>query len=368
MLTVFFRYDDYSSLSHPEVDRGLIDIFSRHNLACTFAVVPAVTSIYPWVQGDDGVELPLQQDKIDELRAAVQCGAVDVALHGWRHLANAFAKHPDPSEFKGLSVDEQLAILQRGCDTLEVAVGVRPTVFVPPWNSYDENTLIALERTGFVGISANRYSPYPLQSSNLKLAPMTVELNGMRAAVEAARGNWSEEPIIGVMMHPYDFSESGDDRAKLSLAEFEQLLVWLKAQTDVKVLPISQLFASAPVDRERFIANAPSSLEQAYPAWMARTYSDPVYHSAARALRKRWFADALFASVIGLIVLLGVGSGLLAQVVAAAMHPSIKYGLVAVVMLAFILLAVRAIAARAIYSRGATLLAMLAGTCLGLLV
>src|SRR5690554_2556209 len=134
MVTVFFRYDDYSALSHPVVDRGLIDIFARAEVTCTFAVVPAITSVYPQVQeaapGEAQEELLLGAERSAELRDAVQRGAVDVALHGWRHLANAHARHPNPSEFKGLSVAQQAEILRKGRDYLAAATGVQPTVFV----------------------------------------------------------------------------------------------------------------------------------------------------------------------------------------------------------------------------------------------
>lgn len=374
MLTIFFRYDDYSSLSHPGVDRGLIEIFGRHGFTCTFAVVPAITTLYPWVQGDDGAELPLSEDKAVELRAAVQSGAVDVALHGWRHLANEFARHPNPSEFKGLPLPEQISILRKGCDSLESMIGKRPLVLVPPWNSYDDNTLLALEQSGFVGISANRYSPRPTATSKLKLAPMTVEINGLRAAISAARADSDESAdndesaIIGVMMHPYDFIESGDQRGKISLAEFEQELVWLKSQSDVRVVSISELFSSTAVDCRRFVANMPSSFEEAYPSFIDKTYTDPVYHSTAQASKKRFVRDFKFLVVVGFVILLGAGFGLLAQALASAVHPSISIGLLGLAVAAFVMLAVRAFIARAIYSRGAMLLALLSGACLGLLV
>ena len=40
---VFFRYDDYSATSDPTVDNGLIGLFRKHGLCCTFAVIPRVT-------------------------------------------------------------------------------------------------------------------------------------------------------------------------------------------------------------------------------------------------------------------------------------------------------------------------------------
>src|SRR5688572_2416965 len=362
MVTIFFRYDDYSSLSHPAVDRGLIEIFGRHQLSCTFAVVPAITSIYPWVQGDDQQEIALNTEKKAELREAIRSGSVDLALHGWRHLANQHAQHPNPSEFKGLTVEQQAAILRRGREFLAEATGVTPTLFVPPWNSYDENTLKALQVSGFRGISANRYSPGAEESSPLVFAPMTVELGGMRNALAAALASGEDSPVVGVMMHPYDFHESGDKRAVITLAQFEQELAWLKQQANVRILPISAfLVANHGMDRLRFQANRPSALEPSYPPLVSTVGSDLVYHTVPGARRARLRRDSHFVGILLLLMLVGAASGWFAEWVLAKFLPPLIKAIPFAVLLAMILFTVRAVKARAIYSFGAALMAVLSG-------
>jgi peptidoglycan/xylan/chitin deacetylase (PgdA/CDA1 family) len=362
MVTIFFRYDDYSALSHPGVDRGVIDIFGRHKLTCTFAVVPAITSIYPWVEGSDQQEIPLSQEKKDELRAAVRSGAVDLALHGWRHLANEHTCHPDPSEFRGLSLDEQAKILQRGRDFLADAVGSPPTLFVPPWNSYDGNTVKALELNGFRGISAARNSPSPDKSSKLAFAPYTAELGGMRAAIASARQSGEEHPVVGIMMHPYDFIESGDKRGMISLEQFEKELLWLKEQKDVRVLPISALFDSPlGMDLHRFLANRPSALEDSYPPVVDRVEADLVYHTTSGARREKLRRDSFFVGILLLVMLIGGAAGWFAEVLMLKLHPPLVEFIPYVALLGIVLLAVRAFRAGAIYTRGAALIAALSG-------
>jgi peptidoglycan/xylan/chitin deacetylase (PgdA/CDA1 family) len=366
MVTIFFRYDDYSSLSHPAVDRGLIEIFGKHQLSCTFAVVPAVTSLYPWVQGDDQQELPLNAEKKSELRAAISGGSVDLALHGWRHLSNNIWGHPNPSEFRGLPVDEQARILQKGRDFLADATGVAPTLFVPPWNSYDENTLKALEMSGFRGISANRYSPGPEKTSQLAFAPMTTELDDMRAAVAAAHGSGEDAPVVGVMMHPYDFVESGDKRGALTLAQFEQELVWLKAQPNVRILPISALLdASHGMDRQRFLANRPSACERSYPPMVNTVASDLIYHNSSGALRAKLRRDGLFGAILIALMVVGAASGWFAEWVVSRFIPSLLIVIPFAVLAIMAFFAFRAVKARAIYARGAALMALLSGAFLG---
>lgn len=361
MVTIFFRYDDYSALSHAAVDRGVIDIFGRHQLTCTFAVVPAITSIYPWVEGSDQQEIPLSQEKKAELREAVRSGAVDLALHGWRHLANEHTCHPDPSEFRGLSLDEQTRILQRGRDYLADAVGAPPTLFVPPWNSYDGNTVKALELSGFRGISAARNSPMPEKTSKLAFAPYTAELGGMRAAIDAARKGGEDQPVVGIMMHPYDFIESGDKRGIITLAQFEQELLWLKQQKDVRVLPISALFDSSGMDLQRFLANRPSALEDSYPPLVDRVESDLVYHTTSGARGQKLRRDSLFVGILMLVMLVGGAAGWFAEVLMLKLHPPLVELIPYVALLGSVLLAVRAFRAGAIYTRGAALIAALSG-------
>lgn len=362
MITVFFRYDDYSALSHPVVDRGVIGIFRKHRLSCTFAVVPAITSIYPWVEGDDQHEIPLTPEKKAELREAVQSGVVDLALHGWRHLANEFTKHPDPSEFRGLSLQEQAQILQRGRDFLADAAGSAPVLFVPPWNSYDANTMRALEESGFKGISASRYSPWPDKSTELVFAPMTTELGGLRTAVKAAQECGEENPVIGVMMHPYDFKESEDKRAVISLAEFEEEILWLKGLPDVRIMPISAfLDAASGMDRKRFLANRPSALENSYPPVIDRVESDFIYHSVAGARRQKVRRNAVLAIILLALAAAGVLSGWIGNMVVSKFAPPLVHAIPVVVLIAMVLLTLRAMRARAIYTRGTALMAVMSG-------
>lgn len=369
MITIFFRYDDYSSLSHPDADRGVIEVFRKHGLSCTFAVVPAITSLYPWVEGADQHEIPLNAEKMNDLRAAVASGTVDLALHGWRHLANEFTRHPDPSEFRGLSLDEQVEILKRGRDFLADGVGMAPTLFVPPWNSYDTNTVKALELCGFRGISASRYSPRVDRSTRLKFAPMTTELGGLRAAVQAARESGEDGPVVGVMMHPYDFKESGDKRAVISLPEFEAEILWLKGQADVRVASISAVLEpEGEMDRERFLANRPSALENSYPRLIDRVESDLFYRSADGARRQKLRRNSMLLVILAALAALGFGAGWLgAEVVSRWLQPILKL-LPVLVLVAMGLLALRALRAGAIYTRGTALMAFLSGVLASLII
>lgn len=363
MITIFFRYDDYCSLSPSVADRGLIDIFRRQGLSCTFAVVPAVTSLYPQVEGTSQEEVPLAGDKLSELRAAVQDGVVDLALHGWKHLANAHTGHPTPSEFKGLSFGKQVEILERGRDFLERATGVIPKIFVPPWNSYDRTTERALEAVGLQGISANRYSPPATRNAGLAFAPMTTEIVGLHRAIDRAMKEGAADAVIGVMMHPYDFQETGDARAVITLADFDKLLSTLKGRGDVQIVSISKLLGSGRMTAGRYLSNRPSRLERCYPALVRTVGSDPIYRTEAEARARRLMRDGGFALVIVGIMAIGAAAGLGAAAVLSGIHGAV-IAISAVAILGVGAIISHALRSGEIYFRAAACIAFLSGVLL----
>lgn len=361
MISIFFRYDDYSALSHPGVDDALIDIFRRNAVPCSFAVVPAITSHYPKVEGNEAPEVPLGGEKLRALREASQEGVVDVLLHGWKHLANAHTGHPTPSEFVGLTLDEQQAILQRGSDFLAGITGVRPSALVPPWNSYNDTTESALERVGFIGISGSRYSVRPRASGRLMYAPITTEIPGLIGAISRAASGNVVDPVIGVMMHPYDFHESGDSRSIISLSEFERQLDELNKRADVNILSISALLSTGRMTAARYLANRPSRLEVAYPAFLEKVGSDPVYRNVADARRRRLRRDSAFVALLLGIGWIGAGLGWLGKLATSAFLPGLSGFLAAIPGLAIALLIGRAAFTGKIYFRAAACLTLLCG-------
>src|SRR5688572_654969 len=153
-LRVFFRYDDFSATSCDVVDRGLVEVFGKHGLCCTFAVIPRVTEgEYRDATLRSSVELGAEKKEL--LNGAVRSKVVDVALHGLNHRSNGLGM--PHSEFRGLEYSAQADKIAAGKAVLEQAVGHPVKTFVPPWNTYDENTLAALKSSGLECLSANRY-------------------------------------------------------------------------------------------------------------------------------------------------------------------------------------------------------------------
>jgi hypothetical protein len=107
----------------------------------------------------------------------------------------------------------------------------------------------------------------------------------LRGALIVAREVEDGDPIIGVLLHPYDFVESGDKRAVMTTEEFADELQWLLSQPDVQVMSVDQLASNQALDVARFRANAPASFETMCPPFIVTTNDTPVYRGTQAARR-----------------------------------------------------------------------------------
>jgi hypothetical protein len=193
--------------------------------------------------------------------------------------------------------------VQKGQDFLHRLLSLEPTVFIPPWNSYDEHTLEALIQQQLTCVSANRFGA--THDGPLRFIPITANLLEMRPAVAAARESADADAIVGVLIHPYDFTESGDSRKIMSCDEFGEELQWLVAQPDVRVASVSQLaMENRSLDVARFRANAPARFESVFPPFVQTTQESIVYRStspAAQTKRRNVIATAATHLGIGLL-------------------------------------------------------------------
>ena len=363
-IIVIFRYDDFSSNSPDVVDNALIHAFAQQGVSCTFGVVPFVTA-GDYRDSNPCEEIALTEAKVQILKKAMANSAVDIALHGCNHRTNY--KQPPHSEFYGLDYEVQLVKIRRGKEFMEGKFGAPVTTFIPPWNSYDRNTLKALDKAGIDCISANRYglAEKPLQ---LKYAPIVAETSDLKRAINSAR-KMNEAPLIVVLIHPYDFTESGDSRAKISCIEFGNLLLWLSSQQDIKICSISQLLSQrVSLGGDRFIANRPSLLENILPPFIAKTNDTPFYMSVKNANKMKTIKilnAAIFFILIGVTAtILGYWGSRIVFNYSEILSSVMSYATVA----ALIAHSVRIYRKRALYFKGALLFVTLLGFLLGYLL
>ena len=250
-VAVVFRFDDYSSRSSTDLELRIIDAFRKRKASITLGVIPFI--------GIGDLKDPLPQDidplpptKGSILKTGFEDGTLDIALHGYSHRT---INTEQLTEFSGLACNSQVERLSKGKKFLEDMIGAPVTTFIPPWNTYDSNTLRALEQTGFSTLSAGKDGK-ATEDSHLVFMPASCPLSGLRDAVKIARTSSDTQPVIPVLFHEYDFKEMNEKRGRLTHQDFSDLLDWLMSQKDVRVLSIRQATAVIrDLSADRFLWN-----------------------------------------------------------------------------------------------------------------
>lgn len=237
-ITIVFRYDDCNGESSISLESALIDTFRRCRIPLTFGVTPFVTA----GEVDDPAPcpaIPLGGEKIKLLRYAIDTAGAEVALHGVSHQTTPRCLQCGCSEFAGLTLDSQQERLKGGKQFLEKILEVPVTTLIPPWNSYDENTLRAALDSGLTTLSADAEGPAPCGSA-VQFLPATCTLTGLQPAIRWARMTFDPAPVIVVLFHPYDFSRAATPQP-LTIEMLVELLTWVGIQTDISAVTIAGL-------------------------------------------------------------------------------------------------------------------------------
>jgi peptidoglycan/xylan/chitin deacetylase (PgdA/CDA1 family) len=253
-----FRYDDYSSKSATYLEQQIIDLFKEHHLALTIGVVPYV-SAGPEIDRHPQEVLPLSPAKTEILREARRAGTVDVALHGYTHVNIRPQSWRKATEFAGLDYQSQYLKIREGKNFLEKALGASIDTFIPPWSTYDANTLLALEQLKFRGISAN-LSGYDNPSCPLKFLPCTSSLMELPDVLRYAQRHGKDPQIVCVLFHEYDFREINyevrGETKQIRFQDFVEIIKFIASQKYIKVRTIDQLIReNVDLSVERYINN-----------------------------------------------------------------------------------------------------------------
>ncbi len=382
-IAVIFRYDDYNNDSPTDIETKMIQALKSQNLSATFAVIP-FTAVQDQVPGETAVPAPLSVNKADILRAGIDAGVLEVAQHGYSHQSiREAADYDGPlfgedfygdtrTEFAGLDYERQVEIIAAGKSLLEETLEVEVSCFIPPFNTYDSNTTRALEDLGFECLSAGR-TGIPIQSSKLKFVPNTCELRHLKMAIETARRTSGGTSLIVVLLHPFDFVEFDKERGRYSFEEFEEYLVWIDTQDDLRVITIKEAIESINdlnmARFESYYSFHVSSTFHLLPPILDFLPYPWLFYPSEDAIReimlKHWLLLAVFYSaVLGIAAVTAYGGGVFLFSRHEGLRTGIKWGCLALL----ILLAVYAFRDLEFYYSGVIILTIIAGVTLGLWV
>jgi len=257
-ITVVFRYDDYCSRTDTELEKKIIADFKKHNISCTFGIIPFVKS-KNYLDFEPQEVIPLTPEKIAIARDAIKAGAMDAAQHGYSH--QTLQTKGWHTEFQTLDYDTQMEKIKKGKVYLEKVLGTPITTFIPPYNAYDAITIEVLEKLNFQCLSAGMNGDI-VPSTSLKMLPGTCNLGNLIETIEYARKIVEYDPIICVVFHQYVFTdvetvtEEEDINYKISYDTFSKLLAWVTSQEDIRVMSIDQVVkTNVDLSMDRFINN-----------------------------------------------------------------------------------------------------------------
>lgn len=262
-VTVVFRYDDYSGTSPLWLEKSIFEEFARRKLSLTVGVIPFIRS--------DGRNISLDSAHVETLARYARSGTIEIALHGYTHRG---VNQYEPTEFAGVGYARQVEMMRRGRDELVRLVGIAPRTFIPPYNSYDANTIRAAHAAGMVHVSAAFGGP---TGRGLIWLPQTSEMREAREAVNKAERLVFADPFVVVVVHAFDFKEVSPTRGVTTLPEFGAFLTELAGRADVRVADIASAargkdFSASTYEGNVRFAGRPNLLPDSLFAGSGRVY------------------------------------------------------------------------------------------------
>lgn len=243
---LILRYDDLSVRSPTDFEERLFAGIGNRGGRVLVGIIPPVGGV-------------VVNRKWKMVRRFVDHGVIVPALHGYRHHPNILYPGPGKSEFSNLPLSQQKAMIHAGKTVLEKAL-IRPVgVFIPPYNSYDKNTLTALKTLGFDLVSASMGG---VVEKGLQFLPGTLYPQDLPRLVSQVKARHIQRGLVVITMHPFDFVESNEPLPEfrirhggyaLSLEDF-----FKKLDAALRILrwaPLDELLIQKELDDNRFQAN-----------------------------------------------------------------------------------------------------------------
>jgi len=220
--SIIFRIDDYG-IDNPYFYKDFSAIINKYSAKISIAAVPIKTNEQQWTSYEDSL-----------FNFLSNLHYVEICQHGYNHKSYSYG-----TEFCGRDSIIQERDIKEGKHLLEKKSRKKILVFVPPFNSYDSNTLNIVNKLGFNVISGDvrNLLKVDFNGNKMKSVPFTVNLFDF---IRLSRENkLKKDKIYIVLIHGYDFVENksyydnikdqynnynSSNYAKTNLEEFSILL------------------------------------------------------------------------------------------------------------------------------------------------
>lgn len=292
-IDILVRYDDLSISSNTAVERQLFEAVGARGGSVLAGVIPFWGGQYPDLEGYMPV-VSLTPEKREFLRQSMEKKLVEVALHGYLHV-DARRNAGYRSEFAGVSLERQERILAWGKSALEEALGTSVDKLIPPFNTYDENTVLAMRRTGYGFLSAAPGGVLP--SVPVSSLPSTMYVQNFRQEIKRLSAR-NADVLAVITLHPYDLVGSGEPmpnwrgKAKqVSIGDLVEDFKWAESLGNVGFVSVEALSERhEDLSVERYIWNSvlrenPLINHRLVPEFIVETPSFAGYYTQSEAIR-----------------------------------------------------------------------------------
>jgi len=234
---VAFRLDDVQDYSLSSIQMKVINLFQEKNADLTIGVIGGLI-------GEDSNMVGFLKEKLRNSNSIVE-----IASHSWNN-----------SPITSFSKEKQDSVIKNTNEQLKKVLGVSPTVFIPPENVFNQDTLDVLKINNFTHLSSSfnyDFPPYPITSSAFYRFPQGAQtavfdsdsnlwiIEERKTITDAVISSVNNFGFAVVMMHPPDFSINDDGiyRNKISEKQINELGLLIDDLRNIglKIVPISQI-------------------------------------------------------------------------------------------------------------------------------
>ncbi|MGD0804531.1 MAG: DUF2334 domain-containing protein [Candidatus Bathyarchaeia archaeon] len=211
---IVVRVDDIQDYAFRDAQFCILKVSADQHVPLSLSVIPGFFS--------------LDQELIDAVKAAVQNGS-EVTDHGWLH-----------ENLTTFSLEEQEQRLTLAKNALNNVLGVKTTILVPPDFEFNNDTLLAMKKTGYDTISSSTdFQNAGVGRDGIVNLPSTVNFSDL------INDTWYNKPLgqldsevnqsvsmygyAMVVIHPQELL-SGDKLNQTAVKTFEDLLTDLSGK------------------------------------------------------------------------------------------------------------------------------------------
>lgn len=247
-IDVAFRFDDAFAYGKADVSQAVLEIFKDAEAPVTIGLIPKSFNI----EYKTAVSQTMYDNQLtkpgsisEEIKQVLRWSGYDVFMHGLTHANTGAGEEIGILKVPGVVLESRTF--------LENVTGKEVRGYIPPWNQISQASLAVLESSGFKIVSFSSKNRYPVRDSRLSKVNTHLNLNlfvALYRGKNRLRATFENGSVV-IMLHPYNFFESGDSRAFIDLNEFRGMLRLL--QRDHKVSRLSDFNDNSMVNEARLL-------------------------------------------------------------------------------------------------------------------